>query len=133
MGTSPFLPLTTFDQSLIIIFSFFSVSIQKDITPSQVIAWLQQPVVRVHVLLDSKGKTLSHAYVEVEDQRIAGAILRGEAAAAVGRKKGEQRGSVLGKGRRARGVTVTRSCQSELMTDVSPSPLGRFCFLSRVC
>lgn len=67
---------------------------------------------------------MSHAYVEVEDQRIAGAILRGEAAAAVGRKKGEQRGSVLGKGRRARGVTVTRSCQSELMTDVSPSPSG---------
>lgn len=88
----------------------------QDITPSQVVTWLQQPVERVHVLLDTKGKTLSHAYIEIKDQRIAGAILRGEAVGPDGRKK--ERGSVLGRGRRARGVTITRSSQEELMADV---------------
>lgn len=72
---------------------------------------------RVHVLLDSKGKTLSHAYVEVKDQKIAGSILRGEAISSDHQKK--ERGSVLGRGRRARGVTITRSSQEELMADVS--------------
>lgn len=70
---------------------------------------------RVHVLLDGKGKTLSHAYVEVRDAATAGAILRGEALSSSGKK---ERGSVLGRGRRARGVTVTRSGQQELMRDV---------------
>jgi len=87
----------------------------QDITPGQISKWLQQPVERVHVLLDPKGKTLSHAYVEVKTAAIAGAILRGEAASSLRRK---ERGSVLGKGRRARGVTITRSGQQELMTDV---------------
>jgi len=72
-------------------------------------------VERVHVLLDPKGKTLSHAYVEVRDAAIAGAVLRGEALSSTGRK---ERGSVLGRGRRARGVTITRSGQPELMRDV---------------
>lgn len=89
----------------------------QDITPSQVITWLQQPVELVHVLLDCKGKTLSHAYVEIENQKIAGAILRGEAVGPEGRRK--ERGSVLGRGRRARGVTITRSSQEELMAEVS--------------
>lgn len=69
----------------------------------------------MHVLLDPKGKTLSHAYVEVRDATIAGAVLRGEALSSTGKK---ERGSVLGRGRRARGVTITRSGQPELMRDV---------------
>ncbi|KAJ3507892.1 hypothetical protein NLJ89_g6050 [Agrocybe chaxingu] len=96
-----------------------------DITPSQIVKWLQQPVERVHVLLDSKGKTLSHAYVEVNNATVAGAILRGEAATvnSFGRK---ERGSVLGRGRRARGVTITRSGQQELMSDLFPHWRGNF-------
>lgn len=81
----------------------------------QISKWLQQQVERVHVLLDNKGKTLSHAYVEVKDAATAGAILRGEAVSPLGKK---ERGSVLGRGRRARGVTITRSGQTELMKDV---------------
>ncbi|KAF5350962.1 hypothetical protein D9756_008235 [Leucocoprinus leucothites] len=95
-----------------------------DITPSQVVNWLQQPVELVHVLLDGKGKTLSHAYVEIKDQQIAGAVLRGEAIGLDGRKK--ERGSVLGRGRRARGVTITRSSQEELMANLFPQWRGTF-------
>jgi hypothetical protein len=90
--------------------------------------WLQQPVERVYVLLDAKGKTMSHAYVEVGDTVVAGRILRGEGGGLEGSAneghgkdvgKPRERGSVLGKGRRARGVTITRSGQEELMADVS--------------
>ncbi|KDR76446.1 hypothetical protein GALMADRAFT_445568 [Galerina marginata CBS 339.88] len=95
-----------------------------DITPHQIIKWLQQPVERVHVLLDGKGKTLSHAYVEVKDAATAGAILRGEALSSMSGRK--ERGSVLGRGRRARGVTVTRSGQQELMSDLFPHWRGGF-------
>ena len=74
-------------------------------------------------MLDAKGKTLSHAYVEVKDSSIAGAILRGEAQVNHARSKvrfnKKERSSVLGRGRRARGVTVTKSGQEELMVDVS--------------
>ena len=96
----------------------------QDITPRQIINWLKQPVDRVHVLLDPKGKTLSHAYVEVRDGTVAGAILRGETAQpnAAGRR---ERGSVLGKGKRARGVTITRSSDSELMSNVCHSSISR--------
>lgn len=64
---------------------------------------------------------MSHAYVEVGDVAVAGRILRGEGGGLdenpnFGKKK--ERSSVLGKGRRARGVTVTRSGQEELMADV---------------
>ncbi|KAJ3878394.1 hypothetical protein F5051DRAFT_230511 [Lentinula edodes] len=92
-----------------------------DITPPRISAWLDQPIVRVHVLLDKKGKTMSHAFVEVEDEIIAGKILRGEVQA-----NGLRRGTVLGKGKRARGVTVTRSSQGELMSALFPSWLGSF-------
>jgi len=73
---------------------------------------------------------MSHAYVEVGDATVAGRILRGEVGGIDGgandegneggRKVGKprERGSVLGKGRRARGVTVTRSGQEELVSDV---------------
>lgn len=69
---------------------------------------------------------MSHAYVEVRDAATAGAILRGE-----GRPSGpngkKERGSVLGRGRRARGVTITRSGQQELMSDVSLLDFILFC------
>ncbi|TFK71848.1 hypothetical protein BDN72DRAFT_399365 [Pluteus cervinus] len=96
-----------------------------DITPPQIKRWLQQPIERVHVLLDPKGKTMSHAFVEVRDGEIAGSILRGEAASdGSGKKRG--RGSVLGRGKRARGVTITRSGQEELMADLFPNWKGTF-------
>ncbi|KAF5380147.1 hypothetical protein D9615_006103 [Tricholomella constricta] len=80
-----------------------------DITPPQIQKWLQHPLERVHVLLDKRGKTMSHAYVEVSDVAVAGKILRGEALGERPGGKPRERGSVLGKGRRARGVTVTRT------------------------
>ncbi|KAK0445125.1 hypothetical protein EV421DRAFT_1797689 [Armillaria borealis] len=105
-----------------------------DITPPSISAWLQQPVEHGHVLLDRKGKTMSHAFVEVQSEEIAAAILRGETSSSsrvrgdmssrVGAGRG--RGSVLGKGRRARGVTVTRSSQEELMAALFPSWRGAF-------
>ena len=79
----------------------------KDITPPSITAWLKHPVHRVHVLLDRKGKTLSHVFVEMAGEEAAKAALR------------TAQNSVLGKGKRARGVTVTRSSQEELMTAVS--------------
>ncbi|KAF7797063.1 hypothetical protein EIP86_008255 [Pleurotus ostreatoroseus] len=74
-----------------------------DITPPAIAMWLKHPVERVHVLLDKKGKTLSHAFAEMASQEAARAALRAT------------QNSVLGKGKRARGVTVTRSNQEELM------------------
>ncbi|KAG7091896.1 hypothetical protein E1B28_008297 [Marasmius oreades] len=101
-----------------------------DITPPRISEWLQQPAVRVHVLLDRKGKTMSHAFVEVNGEEVAGAVLRGEAQQSeIHRFTGEKvkmRGSVLGKGRRARGVTVTRSSQQELMSALFPAWQGSF-------
>lgn len=67
----------------------------------------------MHVLLDRKGKTLSHAFAEMFDEDAAKAALR------------TSQNSVLGKGKRARGVTVTRSSQEELMRAVSAN-LARF-------
>ncbi|KAG2750455.1 hypothetical protein P692DRAFT_20801961 [Suillus brevipes Sb2] len=85
-----------------------------DITPPAITAWLKQPVVRVHVLLDPRGKTLSHAFVELSTDEYARAALRGV------------QNSVLGKGKRARGVTVTRSSQEELMRSLFPTWKGGF-------
>lgn len=79
----------------------------KDITPPAIATWLKHPVQRVHVLLDRKGKTLSHAYVEMANADAAKAALR------------SAQNSVLGRGKRARGVTVTKSSQEELMKAVS--------------
>ncbi|KAG8216417.1 hypothetical protein J3R82DRAFT_6522 [Butyriboletus roseoflavus] len=83
-----------------------------DITPPVVAAWLRHPIVRVHILLDHRGKTCSHAYVELSTEEIARAALR------------TVQNSVLGKGKRARGVTVTLSNQSELMHALFPSWKG---------
>ncbi|KAI0635245.1 hypothetical protein C8Q77DRAFT_1054363 [Trametes polyzona] len=85
-----------------------------DITPPAIAAWLKYPVERVHVLLDRKGKTLSHAFAEMVDEDAARAALRCS------------QNSVLGKGKRARGVTVTRSSQEELMRALFPSWQGNF-------
>ncbi|KAG9218298.1 hypothetical protein CCMSSC00406_0009890 [Pleurotus cornucopiae] len=100
-----------------------------DITPPAICMWLEQPVLRVHVLLDRKGKTLSHAFVEVENEDVARAVLRGEGKSRSGITRSGasmMRSSVLGKGRRARGVTVTRSSQEELMRSLFPSWRGSF-------
>lgn len=71
---------------------------------------------------------MSHAFVEVLDEKIAGSILRGEVANSTSRRgdmassaSNRGRGAVLGRGRRARGVTITRSSQEELMTAVRVS------------
>ncbi|GJE86652.1 RING-finger domain-containing protein [Phanerochaete sordida] len=85
-----------------------------DITPPAIATWLKHPVKRVHVLLDRKGKTLSHAFVEMVSPEAAKAALR------------TSQNSVLGKGKRARGVTVTRSNQEELMRALFPSWQGTF-------
>jgi hypothetical protein len=79
-----------------------------------IVQWLKQPVERVHVLLDRKGKTLSHAYVELANEDVFKAALRGS------------QNSVLGRGKRARGVTVTRSTQDELMRALFPAWQGGF-------
>ena len=75
-----------------------------------IVNWLKQPVARAHVLLDRKGKTLSHVFVEMANEDAAKVALR------------TTQNSVLGQGKRARGVTVTRSSQEELMKAVSPLP-----------
>ena len=95
-------------------FAYCDVLSLQDITPPSVVAWLKHPVKRVHVLLDRKGKTLSHAYVEMPDEEAARISLR------------TAQNSVLGKGKRARGVTVTRSSQEELMKSLFPSWQGPF-------
>ena len=52
-------------------------------------AWLKQPgaVKRVHVLLDRKGKTQSHAFVEMRDEDAARAALRTAQNSVLGRGK----------------------------------------------
>ncbi|KAF9652286.1 hypothetical protein BDM02DRAFT_3089366 [Thelephora ganbajun] len=85
-----------------------------DITPPMIVNWLKQPVGRAHVLLDRKGKTLSHVFVEMANEEAAKVALR------------TTQNSVLGQGKRARGVTVTRSNQEELMKALFPSWQGKF-------
>ncbi|TFK49461.1 hypothetical protein OE88DRAFT_1663051 [Heliocybe sulcata] len=85
-----------------------------DITPTAIATWLKHPVVHAHVLLDRKGKTLSHAYAEMANEDAMKKALR------------TAQNSVLGKGKRARGVTVTRSSQEELMKALFPSWQGAF-------
>jgi len=77
-----------------------------------IVNWLKQPVARSHVLLDRKGKTLSHVFVEMANEDAAKVALR------------TTQNSVLGQGKRARGVTVTRSSQEELMKAVCPLPIS---------
>lgn len=59
-----------------------------------------------HVLLDVKGKTLSHAFIQLssENARVALRSLQN---------------SILGVGKRARAVTITLSSSEELMAAVS--------------
>ncbi|KAL5476813.1 hypothetical protein ACEPAI_2999 [Sanghuangporus weigelae] len=85
-----------------------------DVTPTSLNEFFSPfAVFRVHVLLDPKGKTLSHAYVEVPASDARNAL------------RSVQNKS-LGKGRRLRGVTVTMSGQVELMRALFPSWLGGF-------
>ena len=88
-----------------------------DITPPLIRAFFSHPtsITAVHVLLDSRGKTQSHAFVEFDDPEEAKSALRGA-----------QRNSVMGEGRRKRGVTVTRAGDEELMTALFPSWRGSF-------
>ncbi|KAJ7442769.1 hypothetical protein FB451DRAFT_1376876 [Mycena latifolia] len=90
-----------------------------DITPPAILTFLGvSPAsgARAHVLLDRLGKTLSHAFVELPSEAAARAVLRGEHRAA----------PILGTGRRARAVTLTRSSQPALMAALFPSWAGAF-------
>ncbi|CAK5272933.1 unnamed protein product, partial [Mycena citricolor] len=90
-----------------------------DITPPAILEFLgmsRENGARAYVLLDRLGKTLSHAFVELPNEMVARSVLRGENRAA----------PVLGSGRRARAVTLTRSSQSALMTSIFPSWAGAF-------
>ncbi|KAJ7234609.1 hypothetical protein B0H12DRAFT_1142546 [Mycena haematopus] len=90
-----------------------------DITPPAILTFLGVSAAsgaRAHVLLDRLGKTLSHAFVELPTDAIARSVLRGEHRAA----------PVLGTGRRARAVTLTRSSQPALMTAIFPNWAGAF-------
>lgn len=79
---------------------------EQDVTPASLIEFFSPyAVVCAHVLLDPKGKTLSHAYVEVP---------AGDARNALRNVQNKS----LGKGKRLRGVTVTMSGQAELMRAV---------------
>lgn len=77
----------------------------QDVTPIVIEKFINRPIIEAHVLLDVKGKTLSHAFVQLslEDARTA---LR------------SSQNAILGQGRRARAVTVTLSSQEELMIAV---------------
>lgn len=78
----------------------------QDVTPSSLEEFFSPySLIHAHVLLDPKGKTMSHAYVEINAADARNALR------AVQNK-------TMGKGRRLRGVTVTMSSQSELMRSV---------------
>ncbi|KAH7105196.1 hypothetical protein BKA62DRAFT_691982 [Auriculariales sp. MPI-PUGE-AT-0066] len=81
-----------------------------DVTPPMLTAWVT-PVepLAAHVLLDRKGKTLSHAFVELRTREDARLVLRA------------CRSKILGSGRRARGVTITLSTQDELRSQLFPN------------
>ncbi|EJD54737.1 hypothetical protein AURDEDRAFT_156516 [Auricularia subglabra TFB-10046 SS5] len=86
-----------------------------DVTPPMLREWCSPtPITTAHVMLDRKGKTLSHAFVETSNSEDARSILR------------LCRTKILGHGRRARGVTITLSSQEELMKNLFPTWEGRF-------
>lgn len=115
-----------------------------DITPPGLHAFFSLPpgvLARAHVLLDRKGKTLSHAFVEIKGEEWARAVLRGDYSSGGGStssRPGSTRptsgrtgtvgggSGVLGEGRRKRGVTITRGSMGELMTALFPSFKGTF-------
>ncbi|KAF8880452.1 hypothetical protein CPB84DRAFT_1851837 [Gymnopilus junonius] len=102
-----------------------------DITPRQIIHWLSSRLKGFMSFSIPKAR-LSVMRMLKSDAAIAGAILRGETLASNASGK-KERGSVLGRGRRARGVTVTRSGQQELMSDVPLPPLAwRFRWFSPI-
>ena len=95
----------TCSASRIILLTFVFLKLCQDVTPLVIEKFINRPIIEAHVLLDVKGKTLSHAFVQLsqEDARIA---LR------------SSQNAILGAGRRARAVTVTLSSQEELMIAV---------------
>lgn len=84
-----------------------------DVTPTMLTTWVA-PIspLAAHVLLDRKGKTLSHAFLELCTRDDARTILRA------------CRTKILGSGRRARGVTLTLSSQNELRLQLFPNHNG---------
>ena len=74
-------------------------------TPVVIEKFLKHPIVQAHVLLDVNGKTLSHAFVQLLPENARTALRSSQNA-------------ILGRGRRARAVTVTLSSQEELMAAV---------------
>ena len=69
-------------------------------------AWIGIPTHAAHVLIERKtGKTLSHAFIEATPQDVRAALR-------------DRQNAILGKGKRARAVTVTMSTQEELMKEV---------------
>lgn len=78
----------------------------QDITPSGLRDFFHPfALLHAHVLLDPKGKTLSHAFVEVPRGNVRDALR-------------SVQNKTMGKGKRLRGVTVTMSNQGELMRAV---------------
>ncbi|KAF8512666.1 hypothetical protein BU17DRAFT_96053 [Hysterangium stoloniferum] len=84
-----------------------------DVTPPLLEKFIKHPLIGAHVLLDSNGKTLSHAFIQLtlKDARVA---LR------------STQNAILGRGRRARAVTVTLSSHEELMAALYPHWRGKF-------
>jgi hypothetical protein len=134
-------PSPTKDQNIIVLRID---NVPWDITPPGLQTFFSLPpgvLVRSHVLLDRKGKTLSHAFVEIRGEEWARAVLRGDypgatgsGAAASGLHKssavkaslGSGGSGVLGEGKRKRGVTITRGSMGELMYALFPSYRGTF-------
>jgi len=72
------------------------------------VAWVGEatPPLHAYALIDRHdGRTLSYAYLEVSPE-LSKTILRA------------RQNTILGRGKRARAVTVTHSSQSELMREV---------------
>ncbi|KAF8589117.1 hypothetical protein K439DRAFT_1613011 [Ramaria rubella] len=84
-----------------------------DVTPLVIEKFINHPIIEAHVLLDTKGKTLSHAFVQLSLEDARGALRSSQNA-------------ILGRGRRARAVTVTLSSHEELMIALYPCWRGNF-------
>lgn len=87
-----------------------------DVTPEMLFEWVGEttPPLHAYALIDRHdGRTLSYAYLEVSPE-LSKSILRA------------RQNSILGKGKRARAVTITHSSQMELMREIFPTWGGSF-------
>ena len=82
----------------------------QDITPITLQSVLSHP------LLDGQGKTLSHAFVQLHPEHVLFALR-------------SLQNAILGKGRRARAVTIPMSGVEAVMSTVSELPLYFFSIL----